>query len=391
MMRSKTAVVKRILTASRRPATLGLTPAGAVSLSMGEPDADTAVPIVDAAIEAMRTGRTHYAPLSGEPLLREELAAWFARRTGRPTAAEETVLTHGASAGLAALTLALVNAGDVVLTPEPTYSLYTDHLAMVGAENVWVPNRPDQRLDLDRIAELAPTARVLVLCNPSNPTGQVLTGAELRTIGDILEANPDLILVSDEAYSEIVFDGEAFVSAATLESVRERVVIVGTFSKAFAMTGWRLGYVVAAPDVASSIDLVHRTVNGALNTFVQDAAREALRTPEAVLRAAADSYEHRRDIVMKHLSAISGVSVARPSGAFYAFPRIDAAHTSQELVERFAAGGVIVRAGSEYGPSGEGHVRISFATDEETLIDGLRRFARVVQEIHEEENKEHER
>lgn len=369
----------RIARASRRPASLGSTPAGAIALSMGEPDAGTPGPIVEAAVAALRSGRTRYTNLSGAPGLRQSLAEKLTESCGRQVSAEQVVVTHGGSAGLAATVLALINPGDKVLVPEPTYSLYADHLAMVGAEAVWVANRADGTLDLDRLALEAPSSRMIIMCNPGNPTGRVYSATELRDLAAIVEANPHLLLLSDEAYADIVFDGMEFLSALELRGITGQVICCSTFSKTYAMTGWRLGYVVASPTLSEKINLLHRTLNGSVNTFVQDAALVALETPAEDLRAMAHSYQKRRDIVMAKLSGIPGVSLLVPQGAFYAFVKIDSALTSDEMTARFAAAGVIVRSGSEFGPSGEGHVRLSFATDPETLKAGLDRFIAAAQ------------
>jgi aspartate aminotransferase len=348
---------------------------------MGEPDGGTPPEVVEAAVRALRAGRTRYSQITGSPDLRREIAVHLSRVNGRDLDAGDVVVTHGGSAGLAAAILALVGPGDRVVIPEPTYSLYADQVAMVGAEPVWIPTRADGSLDLERIEAAAADARMLIVCNPVNPTGAVFTKTEVKDVGAILEDNPNLYLLSDEAYSDIVFDGLAFASALTLDSVRDQVVLAGTFSKSYAMTGWRLGFVCAAQDVADKVNLVHRTVNGAVNTFVQDAAVEALHIPDSELHALAASYQRRRDMVMQHLGAVRSVSVVRPRGAFYAFPRINASLSSGQLVRRFADGGVLVRAGSEFGPSGEGHVRLSFATDEASLEEGLRRFVRVISDL----------
>lgn len=345
---------------------------------MGEPDASTAPKIVAAATSALESGRTHYAPASGLAELRDAIATRTTEQTGRSTAASEVTLTHGASAALAALVIALVRPGDRVVVPEPTYSLYADHLAMADADVVWVPSAADGSTDLTRLANAVPGARMVILCNPSNPTGLVMDAHAMREVERIIAAHPETLLVCDEAYSEIVFDGLQFVSALSLTSIREQTIQVGTFSKTFAMTGWRLGYVVAPAGLAKKIDLIHRTVNGALCTFVQDAALQALATPQAELDAMRVEYQSRRDLVIAALSGLDRVTVSSPQGAFYAFPRIDSSLSSADLVEEFARGGVLVRAGSEYGTSGEGHVRISFAADGETLRTGLARFERVV-------------
>lgn len=375
------ALVRRIRTASRRPASLGLVAPGVVSLAMGEPDGATPDPVVEAAVDALRAGRTHYAPATGSVELRDALAAHLTAGAGRPVGPEQVVVTHGGSAGLAAALMALVDPGDTVLVPEPTYSLYGDHLAMLGARGVWVPNTPDGGLDLDRIEAEAAGARLIVICNPVNPTGHVFGPAELDGLAGVLERHPHLRLLADEAYSDIVFDGLSFHSALRLRSVADQVVLSSTFSKSYAMTGWRLGYVVAPAALAADINLAHRTVNGALNTAVQDAAIVALATPAEVLARTAAAYQARRDAVLDALTGLPGLHLSRPQGAFYAFPRIDSPLSSDDMATTFARGGVLVRSGAEYGPSGEGHIRISFATGMDTLTEGLRRFVRVVDGI----------
>ncbi|MCX5257776.1 pyridoxal phosphate-dependent aminotransferase [Streptomyces canus] len=369
---------ERIRAASRRPKTLGVAVPGAVSLAMGEPDSNTPQPVVEAAVRALRAGRTRYSQITGSPDLRQEIASHLARSQGPEVDPANVVVTHGGSAGLAATVLALVNPGDRVLLPEPTYSLYADHAAMAGAKAEWISTRPDGSIDLHKLAAAAAGARMLILCNPVNPTGMVFSKADIEGVGAILRDHPDLYLLSDEAYSDIVFDEITFTSASELISVRDRVVLSGTFSKSYSMTGWRIGFICAAAAVAEKINLVHRTINGPLNTFVQDAAVEALRIPDKDLHALSRRFQRRRDLVMRHLDGLDAVSVVRPLGAFYAFPRIDSALPSVELVQRFADGGVLVRAGSEFGPSGEGHVRLSFATDEAALEEGLRRFTHVI-------------
>lgn len=382
-------IVERITAVSRRPADPGAAPTGAVSLAMGEPGNPTPHRVAEAAVAAIRAGRTRYAPLSGEPSLRRELARWVSERSGADIDVAEVTLAHGASAALAATILAVVQPGQQVLVPEPTYSLYADHIALAGGRCRWVPPGRRSALDLDALWEQAPLASALVLCNPSNPTGQVLGDDEMDALERLVHQHPGLTLIVDEAYSDILFDGRRFRSALTL--ARDRVIVVGTFSKSFAMTGWRLGYAIGAAETMARIDLIHRTINGALNTFVQDAALEALQTPDAALAAVAREYQRRRDMVVSALAELDGVSVGVPAGAFYAFPRIHSRLTSDELVRRFADGGVVVRSGAEYGPSGEGHVRLSFATDEASLAVGLQRFADVVTRIQEEENRKEDR
>lgn len=373
--------VERIISASRRPSILGAAVAGAISLAMGEPDSGTPAAIIAAAIHELASGNTRYAPMTGSPELKAAVAKAVQHDHGRHATAEQIVLTHGGSAGLVATIMALVNPGDTVLIPEPTYSLYADHVAMVGGIVSWIPNRQDGSLDLGMIREQAAGARMVILCNPGNPTGRVFPESDLLALEQVLAQNPQLLLLSDEAYASITFDGLKFTSALSLEAVQDQVIGCGTFSKTYAMTGWRLGHVVASPEIAARINLIHRTINGPLNTFVQHAALTALQTGADKLRDFTDSYQKRRDIVLEHLGGLPRVSMLGPQGAFYAFVKVDSALDSVALAARFAEGGVLVRAGSEFGPSGEGHVRLSFATDPETLAEGLRRFTKVVNDL----------
>jgi aspartate aminotransferase len=224
-------------------------------------------------------------------------------------------------------------------------------------------------------------SRMIILCNPGNPTGRVYGAEELRALASILEKNPHLLLLADEAYADIVYDGTPFLSSLQLHSIADQVIYCNTFSKSYAMTGWRLGFIVASPERAAAINLVHRSINGALNTFVQDAALAALKTPAADLAELASSYQTRRDVVVNMLTGVEGVTLLEPQGAFYAFPKIDSRFSSDQMTQHFAENGVIVRSGTEYGPSGEGHVRISFATDIASLIDGMERFVDTVRTL----------
>lgn len=378
--RGISAFAGRIASTSRRPSNIGGSiAAGAISLAMGEPWEGTPAPIVEAAIGALRAGRTRYSPLAGSPSLQQAIVAHLRARHAREWSTDSVVCTHGASAGLAAAVLATVNPGDKVVLPEPTYSLYADHVAMASGFVAWVANRRDGSLDVERIcAELA-GARMVVLCSPGNPTGEVVGQEDLERISDAA-ALAGAYLLCDEAYSDIVFDGVAFFSSLDLQS-SDHVICCSTFSKTYAMTGWRLGYVIAEPTVAAAINLVHRSFNGALSTFVQDAGVVALETPPEELHDHSLAYQVRRDMVLAELGDIPNVTVMPPEGAFYAFVRVDSAATSEELVALCAEAGVLVRSGLEYGPSGEGAFRISFATGVEELTVGLSRVALVLRGV----------
>ncbi|WP_326627107.1 aminotransferase class I/II-fold pyridoxal phosphate-dependent enzyme [Nonomuraea fuscirosea] len=359
---------------SRRPA-LAPAPPGAVSLAMGEPDFPTPPPVVEAAAAALRAGHTHYADQKGLPALRAALAARLPGRPGRTWTADDIVVTQGATAALAAVVLAMIGPGDRVVIPEPAYSLYADLVVFAGGTVDYVPLAPDLHWDLDALAAALPGAAMMIFSNPSNPTGIVHREQELKALGDLLDGS-DVLVVSDEAYHRLVYPGHVMTSALEIESLRDRTVYVQTFSKTYAMTGWRVGYLTGPREVVDAAAHAHRTYNGSLNTAAQHAALAALDLPDGVVDAMAETYRQRRELVVAQLSGVPGLRLTPPEGAFYGFLRYDAALPSEVVARALAERKVLVRAGIEYGPSGEGHLRISFAASEDDLRTGLARIVR---------------
>lgn len=245
------ALVDRISAVSRRPAGMGGAPGdGVISLAMGEPSEGTPGPVVDAAIAALHRGRTRYSALTGLPALRRAIAEHVSGRHRRSVDPAQVVCTHGASAGLAAAVLAVVDPGDRVVIPEPTYSLYADHVAMAAGTVSWVANHPDGTIDVDRVVAELEGARLLVLCSPGNPTGAVIGPEQLERLADAA-LHAGAFVLCDEAYGDIVFDGRPCPSVLDLDEA-DHLICARTFSKAYAMTGWRLGYVVAAAPIADA-------------------------------------------------------------------------------------------------------------------------------------------
>ena len=364
--------IEELRRCSRRPA-LAPAPAGAVSLAMGEPDLPTPAPVVEAAVAALRRGNTHYADQQGLRELRAALASRLPAHPGRTWTAEDVVVTHGATAALACAVLAMIGPGDRVVIPEPAYSLYADLVVLAGGTVDFVPLAPDLHWDLDALAAALPGAAMMIFSNPSNPTGIVHRKQELETLGTLLEGS-DTLVVSDEAYHRLVYPGHVFTSALEIASLRDRTVYVQTFSKTYAMTGWRVGYLAGRREVVDAVARAHRTFNGSLNTAVQHAALTALDLPDSVVDAMVDTYRQRREMVVTHLSGVPGLHLVPPEGAFYGFLRYDADLPSESVARDLAERKVMVRAGAEYGPSGEGHIRISFAASEEDLRTGLARI-----------------
>lgn len=364
------AAVERIVQTSRRPKG-GAPRDGSVALSMGEPNFDTPPVVVEAMHQALLDGVTHYGDLNGDVELRQALAAIHCAETS-PANGRNISVTHGASAALAAVLTAVVDPGSRVVIPEPSYSLYQDLLQMIGAQPVFVPLTKDNQLDVPAVAAAAVDAAAVILCNPGNPTGAVLSAESLHLLGREL-AGSGAVVISDEAYSGIVYN-DSFVSARDVKSLSGRVVVINTFSKTYAMTGWRLGYTVTSEELAARISLVHRTLNGAVNSAVQRAGLVALRQAGSDVEHMLNAYRIRRERVIELAAEIPEVTMSDPEGAFYAFIRYDIDKPAQTVTEELAEKGVLVRAGSEYGPSGEGAIRISFAASLRDIEEGFRRI-----------------
>ncbi len=267
-----------------------------------------------------------------------------------------------------------MNPGDVVVLPDPTYSLYADLIAMAGGRAVHVPLADDLHWDVDALARALPGARLFVFCNPSNPTGIVHSRAELEALGAALDGTDTLVL-TDEAYADLVFTPEPFVSALQIESLADRTIYCQTFSKSYAMTGWRLGYLWGPPAAIEAAGRVHASFAGAPNTFVQQAGLVALTECAADVARMRETYRRRQRLMYAELAAVPGLSVQRPEGAFYLFPRYAAPIGSIDLVAHLRSHGVAVRPGAEFGAHGEGHLRLSCAASDEHIVTGVRRLA----------------
>ncbi|TAP43134.1 aminotransferase class I/II-fold pyridoxal phosphate-dependent enzyme [Arthrobacter sp. S39] len=345
-----------------------------VSLAMGEPDFDTPQQVRDAAAKALQDGYTHYSPLLGEPVLRDELAVRIGALLGSPVSTNDVLITQGGTAGLAAAILGAVNPGDKVVIPDPTYSLYADLVSMAGGTIVPVPLAEDLHWDLEALAGALHGAKMFVFCNPSNPTGIVHSRAELEALATMV-AGTDILVLSDEAYSDLVYTPEPFTSALEIEGLAGRTIYCQTFSKSYAMTGWRVGYLWGPADVIASAARVHNTFNGSMNTAVQLAALTALQTCGPDIERMHASYAFRRELMYNGLKNIPGLTVSSPEGAFYLFPKYDADLPASGMVAHLRSHGVAVRPGSEFGRNGEHHLRLSYAASAEAITAGVERLA----------------
>ena len=352
-----------------------------ISLMRGQPDTPTPPHIVEAAQRALRDGRTGYPDNQGEPDLRRAVADKLARDNGLTYDADrEILITDGATAGLYTALGALLEPGDDVLLPDPIYDAYGSPVALWGGCPVRVPSAIRHgRFTFDRAALEAartPRTRLLLLNTPWNPTGTVLTAAELRALTDFAAAH-DLWVLSDEIYEALVYDGRGHVSPATLSAeARGRTVLLNSLSKTYAMTGWRVGYCAAPAEVLAAMLRVLQQFSRGPATFVQDAAACALRADQAGVARMRAEYQGRRDLVVERLRGLPGVSPLVPEGGLFVMLDVRGLGRPSEEVRRFLLheAGVVVIGGAAYGPGGEGTLRVSFAGGGEGLERGLDRL-----------------
>jgi len=349
------------------------TTAEMISLAVGEPDFATPPRIIQAAADALTQGLTHYSPQRGEKPLCEALAKRVSAQSGVDVSANEILVTHGGTGGLSAAILSIVNPGDRVVIPDPTYSLYADLVNMAGGICVPVPSRDDLHWDMAALAEAMQGARLFVFCNPSNPTGIVHSREEMQALGDIVKESNTLV-IADEAYSDLVFTDKPFTSALEIPALRGRTLYCQTFSKSYAMTGWRIGYLAGPAKMIAAAARVHNSVNSSVNTAVQYAALTALEECESDVRAMHAVYAERRALMIAGLNDIPGLTLNEPEGAFYCFPSYRAQVSSVEMVGILRSFGIAVRPGSEFGAAGESHIRLSYAASKEVIAEGLVRL-----------------
>jgi len=356
-----------------------------VYLQIGEPDFDTPANVREAAKRALDAGATHYAPFAGIPELRAAIADDAAARKGFPVDPSQVFVTVGGKGVMVYAILGLIDPGDDVIVPDPGYPIYESLTRFIGATSVPIPIRQahEFRLDVDELASLiTPRTRMLVINSPANPTGGVLTRDDVERIAD-LALRHDLIVLADEIYGRILYDGAEHVSIASLPGMAERTIVLDGFSKTFAMTGWRLGYaIVPQPLVGPFGTLIINTISCA-PTFAQVGAVEALRGPQDAVDAMVVEFRARRDLVVDGLNAIPGVTCLRPQGAFYVFPDISATGLSgADLADRLLhEAGVCVLAGTAFGGLGGNHIRISYANSRENLAEALGRIRTVVEPL----------
>ncbi|GGJ78445.1 aminotransferase [Anoxybacillus voinovskiensis] len=357
---------------------------GVISLGVGEPDFVTAWSVREACILSLEQGYTSYTANAGLLALRQEISAYLSRKFGlsyRPDG--EVLVTVGASQALDLALRAIVNPRDEVIVVEPSFVSYSPLVALAGGVPISVrTNGADHfKLRPQQIEEVvSPRTKALILCSPNNPTGTVLNQEDLAAIARIVEKH-DLLVISDEIYAELTYD-EPYTSFPAVEGMRERTILVSGFSKGFAMTGWRLGFVAAPEELLQAMLKIHQYAMMCAPTMAQYGAIEALKNGEHDVDEMRKSYRRRRNYFVQSLNDI-GLHCHLPGGAFYAFPSIaSTGMTSEQFAERLLLEEkVAVVPGSVFGDSGEGYVRCSYASSLEQLQEAIKRMKRFLSRI----------
>jgi aspartate/methionine/tyrosine aminotransferase len=353
-----------------------------IHLEVGEPDFATPEHIKRAGIAGIEHDATHYSPSVGIASLRDTVASYAARfRNIAPFARENVVISPGLKPLIWNVLAALLDPGDEVIFADPAYPAYAGGAAYLQARATPIPllESTGFRLDLDMLAaKISPRTKVLALNSPHNPTGGVLTRSDLETIADLAIRN-DVTVVSDEIYSRNVYGGD-FFSIAALDGMRERTILLDGFSKAYAMTGWRLGYGIMPADIAKTVALIGQNNYSCTTTFVQEAGIAALEGPDEPVIAMVDEFRVRRDAIVAGLNSLPGITCRIPDGAFYAFPNVSGVTSDDRRLASFflEEAYVAALAGRGFGRAGRGYMRFSYANSLEKIDAAIERMRAVL-------------
>jgi aspartate aminotransferase len=355
-----------------------------VHLEIGEPDFDTPANVVEAGVDALHKGWTHYGPSAGLPELRETLAEYVSRTRGVRVGSDEVVVVPGGKPIIFFTILALIDEGDEVIYPNPGFPIYESMIHYVGGRAVAIRLREERdfSLDIEELAALiSDRTKLIILNSPQNPTGGILTRREIEQIAQVI-GDRNIMILSDEIYSRLLFDGEQHVSIMSLPGMQERTILLDGFSKTYAMTGWRMGYGVMRPDLAAHLTRLMTNSNSCTASFTQVAGIEAIRGDQSSVDHMRDEFQRRRDVFVAGLNQIKGFSCRMPRGAFYVFPNImRSGWKSKSLADALLEeAGVAALSGTAFGQFGEGYLRFSVANSLENLERALERLDRWTKE-----------
>jgi aminotransferase len=352
-----------------------------ISLGAGEPDFPAPKNVINAAEKYLDRGFTHYAPLQGKIELREAIAKKLKKENKMDANADDVIVTCGSKEALLLAFLVSIDAGDEVIIPNPTYLAYSPMVQMLDGISVPIQLREENNFELiidDAKDFLTNKTKMLVICNPTNPTGAVYSKKTLEEIADFAIENKIMVLV-DEAYEKLVYEGK-HISLASLNGMEDHVITTQSFSKTFAMTGFRVGYAVAPENVIKEMEEFKMTTTLAAPTAFQMAATEALKNSAKYVEKMRKEYNRRRKMLVRRLNEIPKISCAKPKGAFYAFPNISELKMSSEKTSDFLLkkAKVMTIPGNEFGNYGENFIRLSYATEYKKIEKAMDRIEKTI-------------
>lgn len=348
-----------------------------IHLEIGEPDFDTPANVIEAGVDALHNGWTHYGPAAGLPELRQTIADYVSRTRNVPVSSDEVVVVPGGKPIIFFTMLALIEAGDEVIYPNPGFPIYESMVNYSIGKAIPIPLREDRDFSVDtkELASLiTDRTKLIILNSPHNPTGGVLTKKDIFEIAEAI-GDRNILILSDEIYSRLIYDGDHF-SIMSVPGFKERTILLDGFSKTYAMTGWRLGYGVMRPDLAANISRLVTNATSCTASFTQIAGIEALRGDQSSVDKMSAEFKHRRDVFVAGLNKIKGFSCRIPKGAFYTFPNITkTGWPSKKLADALLEqAGVACLSGTAFGEYGEGYLRFSVANSLENLNKALTRI-----------------
>ena len=350
-----------------------------INLGIGQPDFSTPPHVVEAACKALRDGHHGYTPANGIPELRNAIAADLHRRHGVSVDPGHVVVMPGGKVTMFFACLMFGEPGAEILYPDPGFPIYGSAINFSGAKGVPIPLREEDGFAFraeEVLARITPKSRLLIINSPANPTGGVSSKAEIDKLVAGLEKHPQVAVMSDEIYGEMLYDGREHVSLLKYESLRDRLIILDGFSKTYAMTGWRLGYAVWPKDLVEPVTRLAINDHSCVNASAQFAGIAALTGPRTEVDRMVAAFAERRRVVVDELNALPGVSCVEPGGAFYVFPNVSRLGLSAKRIETglLEEAGVATIAGTSFGAQGEGFIRISYANSVENIRAAMGRI-----------------
>ena len=355
-----------------------------IHLEQGEPNFVTPQHILDAAADAMKEGFTHYTDTSGTIELREAISEKVERENGiHADPQTEVIVTAGSQEAMLVAALGLLDRGDEALVIDPYYPAYFEDTLLAEAVPIVVPldARDNYRIEIEDLEKkITPKTKMIWMCNPSNPTGHVFSKSDLEIFAEVAKRH-DLVVFADEIYEKIVYDGKKLVSMASLPGMENRTITVQGFSKAYAMTGWRIGYMIAERTLSSTLRTLHYYMTLCPNIISQKAALAALTGPQACVKEMVADYSRRRELVLNEINKLDALSCVCPEGAFYVFPDFSKLDKSDERLatDILQEVKVVTVPGSGFGKAGQGHLRISYSPDYDQVKEGMQRLRSYVE------------